>query len=221
MARSKSRRKPVKKLANESICGRGDAFRSGAVRYDYVSDKKLRWRPEWLGWSDGYVDGWRKKLYVSVDGAWVVAGRKRAEIVDWRTRRILFAARRARAFYEPIKATPCDICEGADCEKACAANPGTRDGDKPASGARSPFSPRLLSSLAVAYISVVLGRRRWFFLPNSVSCAVIVRRQQPIHRRVHTTREKNNNEYDWKAYFVALKKSLIFLFTFPELSNYF
>lgn len=42
-------------------------------------------------------------------------------------------ARRARVFYSPLKATPCEICEDSDCTKMCMQT------DSPKSGAPSYF----------------------------------------------------------------------------------
>lgn len=33
-------------------------------------------------------------------------------------------ARKARAFYEPVKANVCDICQSNDCKKRCSSYPG-------------------------------------------------------------------------------------------------
>lgn len=43
-------------------------------------------------------------------------------------------ARRARVFYEPRKATLCDICEDEDCENLCVSQP-DKQKDNPQSSA--------------------------------------------------------------------------------------
>ncbi|OAD56423.1 hypothetical protein WN48_03427, partial [Eufriesea mexicana] len=44
------------------------------------------------------------------------------------------SSRRARVFYEPRKATLCDICEDKDCEDLCVSQPGKQK-DSPQSTA--------------------------------------------------------------------------------------
>ncbi|XP_027843967.2 CD109 antigen-like isoform X1 [Aphis gossypii] len=57
-------------------------------------------------------------------------------------------SRRARVFYSPLKATPCEICEDSDCSKMCMQT------DNPKSGASSYFRNSL--QLTIVIISNIL-----------------------------------------------------------------
>lgn len=59
-------------------------------------------------------------------------------------------ARRARVFYSPRKATPCEICEDNDCTKMCVQT------DNPKSGAPSQFHNGLQLTFIIASISSIL-----------------------------------------------------------------
>ncbi|XP_014472781.1 PREDICTED: CD109 antigen-like isoform X2 [Dinoponera quadriceps] len=50
------------------------------------------------------------------------------------------SSRRARVFYEPIKTTLCDLCEGEDCEDICVSKPGKQKDNVTMSAASRVFS---------------------------------------------------------------------------------
>ncbi|XP_015369821.1 PREDICTED: CD109 antigen-like isoform X2 [Diuraphis noxia] len=59
-------------------------------------------------------------------------------------------SRRARVFYAPRRATPCEICEDSDCNKICVQT------DNPKSGATSQFRNSLQFTFIIASISSIL-----------------------------------------------------------------
>lgn len=80
-------------------------------------------------------------------------------------------ARRARVFYEPRTATPCDICEDSeDCSKVCATGVGSRsEGDGGSSGGAPTASPfqggvrLLVSSVAAVLLVNIIITEFWAF----------------------------------------------------------
>lgn len=79
------------------------------------------------------------------------------------------SSRRARTFYEPLKSTLCDICEGEECKKKCSeekksvsgnqrGNPSTSDDVSRARSQQtsSSFKSFLSSGAIIAFISSIL-----------------------------------------------------------------
>ncbi|XP_025405669.1 CD109 antigen-like isoform X2 [Sipha flava] len=60
-------------------------------------------------------------------------------------------SRRARAFYEPMVASPCDLCEDADCSKICKTMPTTTE-----SSGSSPVRVMQLTTSVIVSVSILL-----------------------------------------------------------------
>ncbi|XP_050425560.1 CD109 antigen-like isoform X2 [Adelges cooleyi] len=65
-------------------------------------------------------------------------------------------SRRARVFYEPRVATPCDICEDSDCSKVCDTDAGSRSKDNNSSAGSNPTAS--CGQLTLAFITILLIR---------------------------------------------------------------
>ncbi|XP_050529257.1 CD109 antigen-like isoform X2 [Daktulosphaira vitifoliae] len=66
-------------------------------------------------------------------------------------------SRRARVFYEPRVATPCDICEDSDCSKVCGTDTGFRSNDSNGNGRSSSVSCSKFT-VVLAFITILLAR---------------------------------------------------------------
>lgn len=70
-----------------------------------------------------------------------------------------FTARRARAFYQPMVASPCDLCEDAECSKICKTTPTTTQ-----TSGSSPVCVMQLTTFVIVSVSVLLVQYYWFSL---------------------------------------------------------
>lgn len=86
---------------------------------------------------------------------------------------LCITARRARVFYEPRVATPCDICEDSDCTKVCATGTGSRSDDDHSAGT-APSQFRGVMTFIVVSVSVLFVQYFWYAASSRYFSFIII-----------------------------------------------